>query len=195
MIAIRNSKLYILIALLLSIATLGYSVAWYVVVGAVAAIAGLIMFIDWLLNGKIQELIKDLYTIEDDLGTSQMKRIVNVEKLAEFDRLIEEEEAAAQQAQSKLYTAKLEYDAAETAYEAAKKDVKEKSEASRKAKLLMMIIYMTATIVRVCALSYRHTTFQPNVQSSDCIAAGKGRANFCQEHIQKCGEGQRQMAK
>ena len=72
--------------------------------------------------------------MKDDLADAEKEKKANRARYKELKDLIDKHDAEAQDAQSELYTAKLEYKAAETAYEAAKKDVKEKSEASRKAK-------------------------------------------------------------
>ena len=140
MIAIRNSKFYVLIALLLSITTFvyaGYLIVLWGVIKAIATVAALIAATITLIKA-LNELIKSeeqkLQDMEDDLADAEEEQKANRARYKELKNLIEEEDAAAQQAQSELYTADLEYEAAETAYEAAKKDVKEKSEASRKAK-------------------------------------------------------------
>ncbi len=136
MIAIRNSKFFVLIALLLSITTLVYAGFWYII-GLIAAVftivVGFIQLVKWaveLVKSKKQKLAD----MEADLADAEKERDDNVEKYNEYKRLIERYDTLRGQAQSELDTADLVYEAAKQAYDAAKTEVSEKSKAYDQAK-------------------------------------------------------------
>ncbi|MYF55990.1 hypothetical protein F4225_09630 [Candidatus Poribacteria bacterium] len=124
MIAIRNSKLYVLIALLLSIATLGNAIGWVAIVGLIGTGVALGMAIAQItrwIKEDIKNKEKTLAGLQKELKKAKKQRDANADEKERLDGKISRYEGLRGQAQSKLDEVTPEYEAAKTAYDTAKK--------------------------------------------------------------------------
>ncbi len=123
MIAIRNSKLYVLIALLLSIATLGNAIGWFAVIGLIAAGVtigvGIAQVYRWIKD-DIEKKEKTLADMENELKKAKKQRDDNADKKERWDKSIARYDELRGQAQSKLDKVTPKYEAAKTTYDTAK---------------------------------------------------------------------------
>ena len=122
MIAIRNSKLYVLIALLLSIATLGNAIGWVAIIGLIGAGVTIGIAIAqtyrWIKE-DIKNKEKTLADLEKELKKAKKQRDDNADEKKRLDGKISRYEGLRGQAQSKLDEVTPKYEAAKTAYDTA----------------------------------------------------------------------------